>query len=117
MSDGGEDCVDAVALGSSQVIALHTMLILDVADKRLDGGAASHLAFDGGCHSALLACRVDFEFMGGWRIVATVSGIGEKAIDGVANGLLRVRNDLCQRMAVIWVTGQCLCVECKQAAL
>ena len=48
ISCGGEDGVDCFALGPSQVVALHAMLILDVANERLDGNSASHLVFDGG---------------------------------------------------------------------
>ena len=116
VAGGGEDGVDRIALGSSQVIALHAVLILDVADERFDRGAAFHLAFDGGRHSAFLACRVDFEGMGGWRIAAAVSGIGEKTINIIADDLLHVRNDLCQRVAIIRIARQCLGMEGKQAA-
>jgi hypothetical protein len=47
-----------------------------MADDRLDGRAASHLAFDLRGDAALLLGRVDFEFVVGRRIVAAVSGIG-----------------------------------------
>ena len=104
VSCGSEDGVDGIALGSSQVVALHAVLVFDVTNERLDGGAASHLAFDGRRHSALLACRVDSELMAKGCIVAAVSGIGEKAINIIADDLLHVRNDLCQGMTVIWVT-------------
>jgi hypothetical protein len=38
----GEDGVDAVAVLALQVIAVHSMVGLEVADHRLDGGAALH---------------------------------------------------------------------------
>ena len=85
VAGGGEDGVDGIALGSSQIIALHAMLILDVADERFDCGAAPHLAFDGGRHAAFLACRVDFERVVEWRIVAAISGVNENTVDVIAD--------------------------------
>jgi hypothetical protein len=38
----GEDGVDAVAVLALEVIAAHSMVGLEVADHRLDGGAALH---------------------------------------------------------------------------
>ena len=38
----GEDGVDAVAVLALEVIAVHSMVGLEVADHRLDGGAALH---------------------------------------------------------------------------
>ena len=37
---GGEDGVDAVAVLALEVVAVHAMVGLEVADHRLDGGAA-----------------------------------------------------------------------------
>jgi hypothetical protein len=45
---GGEDGIDAIALASLEVIAVHAVVALDVADDRLDRGSAAHLAADGG---------------------------------------------------------------------
>ena len=39
-----EDGIDAVAVAALEVIAIHAVLGLDVADDGLDGGAALHLA-------------------------------------------------------------------------
>ena len=43
---GGEDGVDTVAVLAFEVVAVHSMIGLDVTDHRLDGGAALHLAFE-----------------------------------------------------------------------
>jgi hypothetical protein len=43
---GGEDGVDAVAVLALEVVAVHPMAGLEVADHRLDRAAALHLAFD-----------------------------------------------------------------------
>jgi hypothetical protein len=37
---GGEDGVDTVAVLAFEVVAVHSMIGLDVTDHRLDGGAA-----------------------------------------------------------------------------
>lgn len=43
----GEDGVDAVAVTAFEVIAAKSVLGLEMADDRLDGGSALHLAADG----------------------------------------------------------------------
>ncbi len=42
----GDDGIGAVALVTSEVVAVHTVLGLDVADHRLDRGPALHFAAD-----------------------------------------------------------------------
>ena len=93
------------------------MLILDVADERFDRGAASHFAFDGGRHAAFLACRVDFERMGEWRIVAAISGVSEKAVDVIADHGFHLWDHRGERVPVIGIAWQCLGMERKQATL
>lgn len=44
---GGQHGIDAIAGMALEVIAVHAMLGLDVADDWLDGGAALHFALDG----------------------------------------------------------------------
>ena len=46
VAGGGENGVGAVAVAALEVIAVRAMLGLDVADHRLDGGWAPHLAAD-----------------------------------------------------------------------
>ena len=70
VSGGGEDGVDCIALGVGEVVATHSVLVLDVADDRLDGGAASQLAFDLGRHPALLARGEDPELVARGGVVA-----------------------------------------------
>ena len=50
-----EDSVDGIALGACEIVAVHAVAVLDVADDRFDGGTPLHLAFDGGRHAALRA--------------------------------------------------------------
>ena len=52
ITGGGEHGVDGVAGGMRQVIAVHAVLGLEMADDGLDGRTASHLAFDLRCHAA-----------------------------------------------------------------
>jgi hypothetical protein len=56
---GGEHGVDAVALTSLQVITVHAVLGFHVTDHRLNGGAALHLAVDGGGNATDLAADPD----------------------------------------------------------
>src|ERR1019366_4893736 len=53
----------------------------------------------------------------GRRIVAAVSGIGMQPFDRIADELLDRRNDAGQRMPVIGIAGQRLCVDDELAAL
>ena len=46
VAGGSKDGVDGVAAAEGEIVAIHAVLVLDVADDRLDGGPASHLAFD-----------------------------------------------------------------------
>ena len=46
---------DAVALAALEIVAVHAVLGLEVADRRLDGGAPPHLAADGGGDTPHLA--------------------------------------------------------------
>jgi hypothetical protein len=41
---GSEDGIDAVAVLANEEVAVHAMVGLEVADHRLDGGSALHLA-------------------------------------------------------------------------
>jgi hypothetical protein len=58
-----------------EVVAVHAVLVLEMADHRFDGGAAAHLAFDLRRDTALLLGRVDLELVIGRRVVAAVAGI------------------------------------------
>ena len=59
ITGGGKDSVDGVAGGMRQVVAVHAVLGLEMADDGLDRRTASHLALDLRCHTPLLACGVD----------------------------------------------------------
>src|SRR3546814_17033428 len=47
VAGGGEDGVGVVAVAALEIVALHAVLGLDVADDGLDGGAPFHLSADG----------------------------------------------------------------------
>ena len=64
VAGGGEDGVDAIALGSLEIVAAHAVLGLEMADHRLDRGTALHLAADGGGDPADLARDPDPELVG-----------------------------------------------------
>src|SRR5690348_7658236 len=88
-----------------------------MADDGLDGRSAFHFAFDGRCDASFLACGEDPKLAIFWRIVATISGIGDQALNNVAGERLHCRDDLCQRMAVIRISRQRRDVADELAAL
>src|SRR5579864_297865 len=63
VAGGGEDGVAAVSVASFEMIAVHAVLGFEVADRRLDGGAALHLAADGGGGAAHPAADPDAELL------------------------------------------------------
>ena len=74
---------------------------LHVADHGFDGGAASQLAFDGAEDAALLARDEDATWI--VRIVAAISFVDVGALDLTAGELLRVLDDVPQRVTVVRV--------------
>jgi hypothetical protein len=58
---GGEHGVDAVAVAALERVAAHPVVVLEMADHRLDGGATPHLAADGFGDTANLAADPDLE--------------------------------------------------------
>lgn len=69
VSGGGEHGIDGVACGVGEIVAAHAMVVLEMADDRLDGGAA------------FLAGSVNAEPMLGRSIVTAVGGIGDDAVE------------------------------------
>ena len=61
MRGGGEHGVDGVAAGVGKVIAAHAVMLLEMADDRLNGGTPFELALDLRRDAALLAARVDLQ--------------------------------------------------------
>ena len=47
MASGGENSVDVVAAATLEVVAVHAVIVLEVADHGFDGGATTHLAANG----------------------------------------------------------------------
>jgi hypothetical protein len=68
-----------------------------VADDGLDGGPPFEFALDLRRDAALLAARVHLEL---WGVVAATAGIGDAAIDDVADERLHLRNDRAERVPV-----------------
>ncbi len=100
-----------------EIVAVHSVILLKMADDRFDGGAAFHLSFDLWGHPSLLLGRIDFELVLGRRVVAAVSGIGVEPFDRIADELLDRRDDASQGMAVIGIAWQRLRVDNELAAL
>jgi hypothetical protein len=76
---GGEDGVDTVAVPALEVVAVHAMVGLDVADRWLDGGATLHLAFEGRGGPPDLAADKDAEAVG--VVVAAIALVDVDAKD------------------------------------
>jgi hypothetical protein len=61
VAGSGEDRVSGVAGGSGKVVAVHPMLVLEMADHQLDRGAAPEGTLDGLAENAFLTCDIDLE--------------------------------------------------------
>jgi hypothetical protein len=94
---------------------VHPVPVLEVADHRLDGGAAAHLAADGGGDAADLARDPDAEAVG--MVVAAIAFIDMDAADLDAGEGLDAGDDGSERMAVVGIAVQRLGVEDELAAL
>jgi transposase len=68
----------SVAMG--EIVAVHSVILLEMTDDGLDGGAAAHLSLDLWGHPPLLLGCIDFELVIWRRIVAAISGIGVGAV-------------------------------------
>ncbi len=75
-------------------------------NSRLICGVRRRFAFNLWCEATLLAGGVDLEPVTGRRIVASISGIGESPLDGVADHVLHGRNDGAERMVVVGIAGE-----------
>ena len=82
---GSEDCVDGMAFAVGEMAASHAVLVLDVANHGFDGGTPLHHLFYGWRNTALLALGEDPKLVSVGRIMATVFGIGENALDVIAD--------------------------------
>ncbi len=90
---GGERGVCGIAGSVGEVTAAHAVLGLEVPNHRLDRLTPPHLALDRWRHAPLLARSIYAELIGGRRFVATVSGIGENALDGAPDEHLYVEDN------------------------
>src|SRR5262249_3886214 len=98
--------IGGVAACVGEVIAAHTVMLLAMADDRLNGGTPFELALDRRREAALLAARVALELVIGRGVVAAIAGIGDAAIEDVADERLHLRDDRAQRVPVIGIAGQ-----------
>ncbi|KRR01952.1 hypothetical protein CQ10_41300 [Bradyrhizobium valentinum] len=64
VAGGGENGVDAVAVAALEMVATHSVVVLEMADHRLDSGTTPHLAVDGFGDAANLAADPDLEPVG-----------------------------------------------------
>ena len=101
---GGEDGICAVAFVALEVVAVHAVLGLDVADHRLDRGAALHLPADGLGDPARLAGDPDPEFV---RIgVPAIALVHVDAAHLDAGQFLHIGDGRAKSVAVIGIAVQ-----------
>ena len=106
MSDSGEDDVGGVSCAAFEVAATEVTFWLQMSDDRLDGGAASQLAFDDAEDAALLAG--DENATGILRVVAVVASVSLVDIgplDRTAGESLGKVDDVPQGVTIIRVIG------------
>src|ERR1700682_6742014 len=72
VADSGEDGVGSLPPPVPEIVAVHSVLGLEVADDGLDGGPAAQFALDPGRHPSLLAGHEDPELVIGRRVMAAV---------------------------------------------
>ena len=110
-----EHGVDAVAIAALEMIAAHSVVILEMADHGLDGSAAARLAADGFGDPADLAADPDLEPIG--IVVAAIALIAVDAMHRDPGEVLKIGDDRTERVAVIRVAVQRLGVQHELAAL
>ena len=84
-----------------EIIAAHAMVVLEMANDRLASGASLEVAFDLLGDPALLACGIDLELVIRRGVVAAIAGIGDDAVEHIADERLDRRDDLGQSVAVV----------------
>jgi len=115
IAGGGENSVDAVAEASLEIISVHAVLGLDVADDRLDSRATLHLATDGSCDAADLTRDPDPEPM---RVVVTAISFVDVDTASLHPGeLLHVGDYGTERVPIEGIAMQGLGMEHELAAL
>ncbi len=79
----GEDGVGAIALATLEIVAVHAVIDLDMADHRLNGGPSLHLAANGGGDTADLARDPDAELL---RMVMAAVALVDMDATGLNTG-------------------------------
>jgi len=64
VAGSGEHGVDAVAVAALEMVTAHSVVVFEMADHGLNGGATPHLAADGFGDTAHLAADPDLEPVG-----------------------------------------------------
>src|ERR1700752_2045150 len=111
----GEDGVDAVADAAFEIVAVHAVLGLDVADDGLDSRTTLHLAPDGSRDSADLPRDPDPEPVRG--VVAAGPFVDMDAAGLHASGPVHVGGPGAERVAVEGIAVQRLGMEHELSAL
>src|SRR6476660_7148178 len=86
------------------MVAAHSVVVLEMADHRLDGGATPHLAADGFGDTANLTADPDLEPVG--IVVATIALVAVDAARCDTCELFEVGDDGTERVAVIGIAVQ-----------
>src|SRR5258708_12137448 len=87
----------------SEVIGTQAVGFFRGADDGLDGGPPFELALDLRRDAALLAGGVTLELVVGRGVVAAIAGIGNAAIEHIADERFHLRNDRAKRLSLFHV--------------
>ena len=99
-----EHGVGAVAVAALEMVATHSVVVLEMADHRFDGGATPHLAADGFGDTAHLAADPDLKPVG--IVVAAIALVAVDAARCDTCELFEIGDDGAERVAVIGIAVQ-----------
>jgi len=97
------------------MVAAHPVVVLEMADHRLNSGAAARLAADGFGDPADLAADPDLEPIG--IVVAAISLVAVDATHRDTGEGLKIGDDGTERVTVVWIAMQRLGVQHELPAL
>jgi hypothetical protein len=105
VAGGGEHGVDGITARVGEIVAAQAVILFEMPDHRLDGGAALELALDLRSDATLLASGIDPEPVLGRGVVAAIAGISDDAVEHVADERLHGGNDAGERVPIVRVPG------------
>jgi hypothetical protein len=118
ISGCGDNGVNVVPISAFEIVAMHPMVVLEMADHGLDSSSASHLAANGFCNAADLAANPAPEPVG--IVVAAIALVAMDAADSNNSNtceLFEINDDGTERVAVVRIAMQRLGLHHELSAL